>query len=331
MSLNRRQFLATGAAMSAAPFIQGCSDVAKGLPRGSRIAVIGAGFAGLTAARRLVDAGYEVTVFEARDRFGGRAFTKMDLGTPVDLGASWLHGGAGNPLKPIASEAKIPSTESDYGNADVWQIDQAEATAHSIQNIVGGPASKALEKAAYWPAFRHVIWRSLGLSVSETSLATIFEQANVNYNGQLPIESIVVRLAMESMYASPLEKLGLANFLVASATDAQDDGMIDGATNEWFMTGGMANLLASVAGELDIRYSEPITQVSYDAKGTMVSSAQADYSADAVIVTTSVGVLQQGSIKFEPPLPETHQSALRFIDMGTMNKVALQFPSATWP
>ncbi|MCC5664987.1 FAD-dependent oxidoreductase [Nostoc sp. CHAB 5784] len=51
--------------------------------------------------------GYDVTVLEASDRLGGRVKTKHQLGTPIDLGASWLHGGSGNPLKPIAQDKQI--------------------------------------------------------------------------------------------------------------------------------------------------------------------------------------------------------------------------------
>lgn len=83
------------------------ADVLAAAPEGL-VVVIGAGFAGLGAARALVDAGREVVVLEARDRIGGRVHT-VDLGgTPVDLGASWVHGFDGNPVAEIALAAGIP-------------------------------------------------------------------------------------------------------------------------------------------------------------------------------------------------------------------------------
>jgi monoamine oxidase len=56
------------------------------------VIVIGAGIAGLAAARDLSIDGYDVLVLEARNRIGGRIWTSRDLGVPADLGASWIHG-----------------------------------------------------------------------------------------------------------------------------------------------------------------------------------------------------------------------------------------------
>ncbi len=80
------------------------------------VAIIGAGIAGLTAARMLADDGYKVTVFEARDRIGGRLWTDQALGIPLDLGASWIHGLKGNPLTEIADDIGAKLLRTDYEN-----------------------------------------------------------------------------------------------------------------------------------------------------------------------------------------------------------------------
>ncbi|MFY9292663.1 MAG: FAD-dependent oxidoreductase, partial [Methylorubrum rhodinum] len=68
------------------------------LPSAPDVAVIGAGAAGIAAARLLIGRGLSVVVLEARDRVGGRAVTAALRGHPIDLGAHWLHAGPVNPL-----------------------------------------------------------------------------------------------------------------------------------------------------------------------------------------------------------------------------------------
>lgn len=77
------------------------------------IAIIGAGVSGLAAAQYLSDIGREVTVFEARDRIGGRIWTQELAGAPVDLGASWIHGANGNPIEDLANDLNLQRKPTD--------------------------------------------------------------------------------------------------------------------------------------------------------------------------------------------------------------------------
>ena len=70
--------------------------------------VVGAGIAGLTVANALTHAGTECVVLEARDRIGGRLHTVDLAGSPVDLGGSWIHMPAGNPMSAFARQAGVP-------------------------------------------------------------------------------------------------------------------------------------------------------------------------------------------------------------------------------
>jgi phytoene dehydrogenase-like protein len=71
------------------------------------VSVIGAGIAGLTAARDLAIDGYDVAILEARERIGGRIWTSHGLGLPADLGASWIHGFEDNPIERLARRHDI--------------------------------------------------------------------------------------------------------------------------------------------------------------------------------------------------------------------------------
>jgi len=77
------------------------------------VAVIGAGVSGLAAAQVLSERDIDVTVFEARSRIGGRVWTSHDLGAPLDLGASWIHGTRGNPITALARSERLGLVPTD--------------------------------------------------------------------------------------------------------------------------------------------------------------------------------------------------------------------------
>ncbi len=88
------------------------------------VIVIGSGFSGLAAARTLHDFGYQVTVLEARDRIGGRVWTRDDLGFGLDMGASWIHGINGNPITNLAEANDLALTiPTNSSSLRVYDID----------------------------------------------------------------------------------------------------------------------------------------------------------------------------------------------------------------
>jgi len=86
------------------------SEAVDGDAPGSSVIVVGAGVAGLACAVHLVAAGFEVVAVEARDRAGGRVSTSDELGMPLDLGASWIHGVDGNPLTEHSPGSSLQGT-----------------------------------------------------------------------------------------------------------------------------------------------------------------------------------------------------------------------------
>lgn len=77
------------------------------------IAIIGAGASGLAAGQRLVQGGRKVTIYEARNRIGGRVWTSCELGPALDMGASWIHGVKNNPLSALADAQNIHRVGND--------------------------------------------------------------------------------------------------------------------------------------------------------------------------------------------------------------------------
>lgn len=94
-----------------------------------RIAIIGTGISGLAAAQQLSEKGLQVTIFEGRDRLGGRILSDRSLGATVDLGATWIHSPDGNPISALADKADMQRIETDdeyvirgKGGKKIWML-----------------------------------------------------------------------------------------------------------------------------------------------------------------------------------------------------------------
>jgi phytoene dehydrogenase-like protein len=118
-AIGRRRLLL--AALFGANALLGCrggKGAARGGGLGERVLVVGAGIAGLTAARELTARGFAVVVLEARDRIGGRIWTDRSRpGAPLDLGASWIHGQDGNPITALAARFGVPVKRTNHGDS----------------------------------------------------------------------------------------------------------------------------------------------------------------------------------------------------------------------
>ena len=109
---------------------------------GRRTLVVGAGWSGIAAGRRIVGAGGTVIVHEAASTAGGRARTDHTLGAPVHLGAAWIHGIEENPIATLAAEADVTWEPSGWGASRTY--------------LLGEPALVEDERDAVWTLRRSV-------------------------------------------------------------------------------------------------------------------------------------------------------------------------------
>ncbi|WP_125566751.1 flavin monoamine oxidase family protein [Nocardioides baekrokdamisoli] len=279
--------------------------------------VIGAGIAGLTAARQLQRAGQRVVVLEARDRIGGRLHTLCTDGLATDLGASWIHGIADNPLFDLVEsfglatrEFTVGSFQPDgrpiaYFDPNGQRLSNA-ACAAFVQDVRTVDAQLAIEIAASAPStsYEDVVERSLArMQWDEDRRERVRE---------------FLRHRTEEQYGvwiGDLDAHGL------------DDDQVDG--DEVVFPDGYDAVATALASGLDIRLGTVVTEVAWAAEGVRVT-ADETLVATRAVVTVPVGVLQSGDLTFVPPLPATASAALVGLRMNAFEKVFLTFPERFW-
>jgi monoamine oxidase len=280
--------------------------------------VVGAGVAGLTAARLLARAGRRVVVLEARDRVGGRISTDRRYRLTTDMGASWIHGITGSPVAAAAEAFGMPMVEFTVGG---YQADSRPIAYY-------GPDGVRLTDAATraYVADIHTVDQALvgvvAASAPDASYRDVTEAA-LDAQGWDAERTQRVREYLEhraeEQYGAWIEDL---------AAHGLDDDVIDG--DEVVFPDGYDRLPRRLAEGLDIRLIHVVSRVQWSAEGVLVTTDHGLFAADSAIVTVPVGVLQSGDLEIEPALPEPVAGALGRLRMNAFEKVFLRFPTKFW-
>ena len=261
------------------------------LPSSPDVVVVGAGSAGIGAARRLMAEGLEVLVLEAADRIGGRAHTETGtFGVPFDRGCSWLQGPADLPHLELARE--LGFTLVDHSS-------------HPEEMRIGGRPATQAEKEEYDAAFDALEDRAEGAG-------------DVAASGILPPDlpfSAEMQAATAMNYA-----VDLADLSTADINSYDDDYEVDLLVRE-----GLGALVHALGRDIPVRTGTPVTGIDWSGRGVRVETPDGAVEAEACIVTVSTGVLASGAIAFTPSLPAEQEAAAADVPMGLLTKVALQF------
>lgn len=270
--------------------------------------VVGAGMAGITAARDLVQAGYKVAVLEARDRVGGRIMTVHDFcGGPVEAGAEFVHGRDAATMKEVR----------DAGLA-LRGSPQMRRTAFNL-----GGATRWLPIMCLHPG----TWACAGMrgKIARSQAPDLSAREFIDRHGYRGRARQLTEMTFLQHLPGSADDVGVLGFV--------EDGVLDLQTryNHRVVT-GYSSLPRRLSDGLDIRLNTVVKAIIWEGQKACVDiSGGPRLEARAVISTVPVGVLKSGAIRFEPELPASKQQALSLIESGPIIKILLHFRASFWP
>jgi monoamine oxidase len=296
MAMTRRDLLAASAAMAVAPFA-GRRALAAPLPREADIVVIGAGAAGIAAARRVRAANRKVIVVEADSRLGGRCWTDSSaFDVPFDRGARWLHNPETNPMVKLARSAGLDIQAAPLGQK--IRIGQRYARPGETEEFLAAlvRTNRAIDEA------------SRG-GKPDVACASVLPKELGDWAG-----------TAEFVLGANGTGKDLRDVSVFDKTRAQDRNAAIGCRQ------GVGALVAKLGEQVPTALSTPANQIVWNNREVAVETSAGKIAARAAIVTVSSNVLAAGNIKFTPELPKRQLEAASKLSLGSYDRIALQLP-----
>jgi monoamine oxidase len=317
---------ATGA--PTATFDDGSDAIPPGLAGDpEHVIIVGAGWAGLTLANALRNAGVDHVVLEGRDRIGGRAHTVDLAGVPVDLGCSWIHAPIGNPMTRFAELAAVPRLNGDieldlpimrffdaYLDREVGLVDKILAAGHGFNFV-------SIEAAG--------IAGELGPDASVRAGAQRYlDRWQLRGDARRQAE-FFIRTLTEFPAGTDWEELSLQH-----AAWASRESTYLGIGQGNLPKGGYRRLVAAMAGSGEVRLRHRVQAIDVRRGDVLVramaSGRERKFRGSHVVVTVPLGVLKRGSIVFEPRLSPDKRRAIARTGFGAVEKVAMVFDEPFW-
>lgn len=279
--------------------------------------IVGAGVAGLTAARLLQQEGQSVVVLEARDRLGGRLHTERVSGYVTDLGASWIHGIENSPVAEMCRALEMPMHEFTMGSFQPGGRPVAYFDPEGIRLNTAATAAFISDIHTFDALLDQTIETiSRGSSYADAVTLTLQKTGWDEQRQQRVREYMQHRTEeQDGAYYELIDAHGL------------DNESVEG--DEVVFPHGYDQLTTGLAQGLDVRLEHHVSRVVWDT-GVHVFTPQRAFSADQVVVTVPVGVLQSDDFVIEPKPPIEFEKALESFRMNDFEKIILRFDTKFW-
>ena len=294
MTMTRRDFLSASAALAVTPLF-GAGAGAAPLPREADVVVIGAGAAGIAAARRIMAANRKVIVVEAASQIGGRCQTDSStFDVPFDRGARWMHNPDTNPMIKLARAAGLEITSAPSGQK--IRIGRRNARPGETEEFLAAlvRANRAIDEAS---------------RKSDVSCASVLPRDLGDWAG-----------TAEFVLGANFAGKDLKDLSVVDKVRAQDRNTAIACRQ------GLGTLVAKLAEQVPLSLSTPASRIAWGSRDVTVETPSGKIVARAAIVTVSSNVLASGNIKFTPDIPKRTLDAAAKLSLGSYDRVALQMP-----
>ena len=259
------------------------------------VVIVGAGAAGLGAAKVCRANGLTFKVLEALGRIGGRAFTSSEhFGIPFDIGCAWLHGADRNPFFPEAQAAGWTLRYHDMA-LDHLYFGKRKAEAAEIGEMNRADAALAAALESYKGAddrLSAVVGKGHGM------------RAVATYAGPMD-------------FGQDIDEISIADF--KRAADLEPN---------YFTKEGFGALVARFGADVPVDLNTAVKRIRWDGPDVLVETDRGTICAGKVIITVSTGVLAFGNIEFEPELPPLYTDSFFDLPMGMLTKIPVEIKGA---
>lgn len=286
------------------------------------VIVIGSGASGLAAARQLQNFGTQVVVLEARERIGGRVWDDTSLGVTVGRGAQIVNGCVNNPIALMCEQMGIKMHKLGE-RCDLFQ-EGGQVTDPAIDKRMDFHFNAILDVVSEW--------RKDKSQSQDTPLREKVQEVKKNFLQESGIQFSELEEKVLQFHLSNLEyACGSTLDQVSARSWDHNEFFAQFSGDHTLLTKGYSALLHKLAEGLDIRTKCPVQAVDYSGDVVKVTASNgSQWTAQKVLVTVPLTLLQKNLIQFHPALPERKMKAIRSLGAGIIEKIALQFPYRFW-